>query len=38
MNNTKRPYLYIGEVGLQHVGAGVTGIKEHELCFFQVIG
>lgn len=30
--------LHIREVGLQHVGAGVTGVKEHELGLFQVIG
>lgn len=38
MGNKNSPYLYVREVGLQHVGAGVTGVKEHELCLFQVIG
>lgn len=38
INDAQCPYLYIGEVGLQHIGAGIAGIKEHELCFFQVIG
>lgn len=38
ITNETCAYLHIREVGLQHIGAGITGIKEHELCFFQVIG
>ncbi len=29
-------YLDIREEGFQHIGAGVAGVEEHELCFLQM--
>ena len=31
-------HLDIGEVGFQHVGAGIAGVKEHQLGLLQMVG
>lgn len=32
----KSTHLDIREEGFQHVGAGVAGVEEHQLCFLQM--
>lgn len=36
--NMVNTHLDIREVGLECVGAGIAGIKEHELSFLQMTG
>ena len=38
LNDNVIAYLDIWKEGFQHIGAGVTGVEEHQLSFLQMVG